>query len=900
MAHKLCKGHPDGATHPAKGVPTQVVGATNRRMLRRSAATVIASALAVLAAGVPASAAVPSGFETNRELSGLTRATKIAWAPDGRRFVIEKDGLLKAAAPGSTSAQTILDIRTDVNQYSDRGLLGLAVDSDFTNHPYLYLLFTYDVNKGTTTPGPDKSNATVSQLRRITIAPDNQVLASQVILGSYVAGPCPPPSNSVDCIPSEGASHSIGTVLSAPDGTLYVGSGDASNYAIADPMSLRAYDERSMAGKILHIDRNGRGLAGHPFCPGEANLDQVCTKVYAKGLRNPFRFTQLSSGALFVGDVGWEKYEEIDVITAGGKSFGWPCYEGPIRTPTWKDRPECAAEYAKEGTAAAHVGPIHSYVHNYAEHPSWAVIGGPEYTGDTYPDGYRNSIFWGDMGVGFLRRLTVDSTSQGVSIADFGTDWHGVDLTTAPDGDIVWVDLGGWQANAAFVDRLVYSPGNAKPSAVAAANPTSGTSPLTVLFNGSGSSDPDGDVLQYDWDFGDGSPHAAGPTPSHTYASGTYIATLTVSDGRGQSDTDTVQINSSNTPPVPVIDAPAAGFKYRNGVPLTVSGSASDAEQGSLPASAFEWDIRIVHHDHEHLLLNQAGVDALQIEPVRDHDADSYYRIRLTVTDAGGAKVPVEREIRPDTVPLRLRSVPDGAPLSYSGKSVTAPWDTESAIGFTGTITAGESFISGEAEWVFVNWSSAAPRVHDFTVPATETTLTATYARQGSVAPNGPGTGPEGGAEPDVTGPTLRVRRPSRARPRFLTGQSWDAAGVEVVRLAVAKLRGGRCRWLRESPLRLARRSSPCSPRRWVTATLKGSRWRVELPPRLPAGAYRAWFRAVDRLGNVTNETVAGHTQLRFTMGKPAATAACSGPFLRLPLRCGALIATGVLAGYAF
>ena len=92
----------------------------------------------------------------------------------------------------------------------------------------------------------------------------------------------------------------------------------------------------------------GSGLPGHPFCPADANLTHVCTKHFAKGFRNPFRF-QLRPGGLIVGDVGWNTREEIDLLRLDqpGKSYGWPCYEGTIQTPGYKDGPECAAEYAK-------------------------------------------------------------------------------------------------------------------------------------------------------------------------------------------------------------------------------------------------------------------------------------------------------------------------------------------------------------------------------------------------------------------------------------------------------------------------------------------------------------------------------------------------------------------------
>ena len=101
---------------------------------------------------------------------------------------------------------------------------------------------------------------------------------------------------------------------SAPDGTLWVGSGDASSFNDVDPLAFRTYNTQSMAGKIMHIDRNGQGLPGHPFCTANGNLSQVCTKIWAGGFRNPFRFKLRPGGGLTVGDVGWGTTEEVDFV----------------------------------------------------------------------------------------------------------------------------------------------------------------------------------------------------------------------------------------------------------------------------------------------------------------------------------------------------------------------------------------------------------------------------------------------------------------------------------------------------------------------------------------------------------------------------------------------------------
>jgi glucose/arabinose dehydrogenase len=72
--------------------------------------------------------------------SNLDTPTAVAYAPDGRTFVTEKAGRVKVVNPGSTTATTLIDLSAKVNSYSDRGLLGIAVDKDFAVNRFLYLL----------------------------------------------------------------------------------------------------------------------------------------------------------------------------------------------------------------------------------------------------------------------------------------------------------------------------------------------------------------------------------------------------------------------------------------------------------------------------------------------------------------------------------------------------------------------------------------------------------------------------------------------------------------------------------------------------------------------------------------------------------------------------------------
>jgi glucose/arabinose dehydrogenase len=675
--------------------------------------------------GGSASAAVtyPADFQETTMVSGLTQPTAAEWAPDGRMFIAEKPGRVKVVQPGSSTAVTILDITSQVNESYDRGLLDIALDANFDVNGYMYLLYAVEKNPLMA----DTDAPTYSRLTRVQVSATNAVSAETTILGSQSTcvtqnlATTWPSGNDLDCIPAEGRSHAIGTVLAAPDGTLYVGSGDASSYAEYDPLAFRVYDEQSLAGKIVHIDRSGNGLPGHSFCPTDTNLAHVCTKLYAKGFRNPFRFKLRADGSLSVGDVGWSTREEIDIVRSGGKSYGWPCYEGTIQTPTYQDQSKCATEYAKP--AGTHTPPNYDYQHQGSN----AIISGPRYTGGPYPDSFDGSTFFGDYAFGFLKRVTFDSQDKNPVVQDFATGWSGVDLMMTPGGEIAYADMGDFGPGNGSIKRIVYLPSAGTPTAVASATPRAGGKPLTVQFNGSGSSDPEGDTLSYDWSFGDGTAHSTAANPSHQYlGAGTFTATLTVNDGHGHSDTASVQVSVFNSPPTPVIASPAAGSTYRDGDTIQLQGSATDAQD---PASAIQlsWNVTLHHGSHTHAMGSFAGPTA-QFTAPRDHDGDSYFEIRLRATDTSGEWSETTREIHPETVPFALASVPSGAPVTYGGTSRTAPYSTNSAIGLQTTIGAGDSFTTADGrKWYFASWSDGGARSHQIEIPAFAQTLTASY-----------------------------------------------------------------------------------------------------------------------------------------------------------------------------
>ena len=143
----------------------------------------------MLACAQPAAAATyPAGFSQVTLASGLSGAVAVDWAPDGRMFVAERSGVVKVVDPDGTR-RTLLDISDHVNNWGDRGLLGIAVDSHFEQYPYLYLYYTYDAD-----PSQREADKT-GRLTRVTVLPDDRVAnpasPETVLLGTYPLQPCP-------------------------------------------------------------------------------------------------------------------------------------------------------------------------------------------------------------------------------------------------------------------------------------------------------------------------------------------------------------------------------------------------------------------------------------------------------------------------------------------------------------------------------------------------------------------------------------------------------------------------------------------------------------------------------------------------------------------------------------
>ena len=365
----------------------------------------------------------------------------LTFAPDGRMFIWQRDGVVRIFKNGVLLPAPFINIGSQVNQFSDRGMLGLALHPNFSGNGFVYLLLTREE-----AGNPSSPDAKVSRLIRVTADPTNPDVALPgseiIILGSVGTPPCGAQPPGADCIPSDSISDSIGTLRFAPDGKLFVGSGDGASAAGVDPLAFRSQDLNSPSGKILRINEDGSAPGNNPFDDGTNSWQ---SKVWVYGLRNPYRFAlHPTTGEPFIGDMGWNTWEEINKGTRGG-NFGWPCFEGNLPQPEYQSQlPACASL-----PSSAVTPPLVSWAHDGASpslpgyDPNFlgaTAVGGTFYTGSEYPQIYSGSFFYADTVGGWIRRLVLDAAGNLTGNLLFATGGAGiVSIEQGPDGLLYYV-----------------------------------------------------------------------------------------------------------------------------------------------------------------------------------------------------------------------------------------------------------------------------------------------------------------------------------------------------------------------------------------------------------------------------------------------------------------------------
>jgi hypothetical protein len=268
---------------------------------------------------------------------------------DPRLFVVNRGGQIRIVEDEVVLETPFLDVSDLIALANEQGLLGLAFHPAYEQNRSFFIFYT---------------SATENVLARYTTLADDP----------YVADP--DSAEILLAIPDRLPDHNGGMIEFGPDGFLYIGTGDGGGRSDPDD---NAEDPTALLGKILRIDVDhpeaGRpyGIpADNPFAGGGG-----APEVYMMGLRNPWRWSFDDNGDMYIGDVGFQTYEELNIVAAGtgaGLDFGWDEIEGNGHCN------EPATGCSARGTEL----PDHEWTH--AGDGFCAIIGGAVYRGACYPD----------------------------------------------------------------------------------------------------------------------------------------------------------------------------------------------------------------------------------------------------------------------------------------------------------------------------------------------------------------------------------------------------------------------------------------------------------------------------------------------------------------------------------
>ncbi|MDB5030567.1 PQQ-dependent sugar dehydrogenase [Mucilaginibacter sp.] len=542
---------------------------------------------------------------------------------DGRVLISERKGAIKLFDPITKMIKVIATLPVNTKYTSARGkvteaeegLMGLTVDPDFNKNHWIYTFYSHPTEKKW-------------MLTRWKFENDALVAGSEKVLLQFES------QREVCCHTGGGmtwdARHDLYLTIGNNTGALLSSSTDER------PDKLHWDDQRgtantnSLLGKILKIHPEPNGTytipAGNLFPKG---MDKTRPEIYTMGHRNPWRPSiDSKTGWLYWGDIGPDATEDSDLGPKGYDElnqarkpgfFGWPYFVGPNAAFPIFDYVNGEAGPKKDPNK-----PINNSVNNtglkelpavappfiyypYSASPEFPLVGtgsrssvgGPIYHRSDrplakrpWPAYYEGKWLATDLARGWIMSISMKANGDYKGMEQFLPSYHPIepiDMKFGPDGDLYVLEYGsvwfGKSDNAKLV-RIEYNAGNRKPTVMASTNKQGGTVPLNITLSSAGTYDADGDALKYSWKVTTaGAQPKIYPTanPAITLTKpGVYMATLTVTDAKGASNSKTVKIIAGNEAPVVKVGLDNNSSFYFNNKPINYTVSVTDKEDGSL------------------------------------------------------------------------------------------------------------------------------------------------------------------------------------------------------------------------------------------------------------------------------------------------------------------------------
>ncbi|MDR3024847.1 PQQ-dependent sugar dehydrogenase [Chryseobacterium sp.] len=359
--------------------------------------------------------------------TGLTSPVEITNANDSRLFVVQQNGIIKIIQPnGTINSTNFLNISSKIIFGGERGLLGLAFHPQYSTNGYFFVYYNN---------------------------PAGNIIVARYSVSSTDSNVADPASEKIMLnIPKPFDNHNGGSIHFAPDGKLWIITGDGGSGG--DPNN-NAQNKNVLLGKMLRIDVDATGPYNippdNPFAGAVAGADEI----WAYGLRNAWKFSfDLTTGNAMIADVGQGAIEEINKmpITQAGLNYGWRCYEGNTAYNT----AGCAAQ-------STMTFPVAVYDHSGGK---CSITGGYVYRGTQYPS-LQGKYFFADYcstQIGILdnnNTITWTSPYSGNNFSTFGEDYQkGLYVAAVNNGKIFKISTGtlGTQENTLGTIKVYPNP----------------------------------------------------------------------------------------------------------------------------------------------------------------------------------------------------------------------------------------------------------------------------------------------------------------------------------------------------------------------------------------------------------------------------------------------------------
>lgn len=623
-------------------------------------------------------AQLPEDFAKFKVAKGLNPVT-ITDSPDGRIFLVEKDGNVLIIENDKVLPQPLVKVRVNVG--AEKGLLGIALHPNFLENKWFYLFY-------------NPAGTLLSRLSKFTEGPN--VNASEEILFE---------------IPDVGYSHIGGAIHFGQDEKLYVAIGD--NYDLETSQMLD-----NPFGKILRLNDDGSIPEDNPYYLENTGLNRA---IWVYGLRNPFTFAvDKFSDKIFINDVGAGSWEEINVMEKG-VNFGWSTYEGfsngEVSLPDYRD-------------------PLYSYSHD----EGCSIVGGDFYPleGGNFPNEFQGKYFFVDYCGGFIR---VIDPNTGDLITTFDNSiTRPLSVLFTKEGNLYYLERGEGAGDGSGEDvtasldgalwKVIYNPEGFPIISEQPENkfvPVGENVEISVIVMGK-------DPLEYTWFKNNEqiSISSSGILELENVqlsdSNSVFNCVIANEVGTVYSDSVTLRVTENTRPAATIISS--GQDTYGGGDTFQFSGTAEDKEDGEIPDQSFFWWVDFHHNEHTHPAMERTSGRSInfRVTPKGEVSDNVWYRIYLQVVDSEGLSNTSYTEIFPRKHTITVDSRPSGLEIQVENQLVKTPYYMSSVEGIIRTFTVETRQQLAENEFRFVKWADdMEERQIKIATPASDTTIVAEF-----------------------------------------------------------------------------------------------------------------------------------------------------------------------------